>query len=89
MKHMAIRVTGKVQGVFFRASTRQVAVTCAIHGFVRNESDGSVYIEAEGEEANLRRFIEWCKKGPSGARVDKLDTAEGALRNYKDFIIDR
>lgn len=89
MKHMAIRVTGKVQGVFFRASTQQTAAACAIQGFVRNEPDGSVYIEAEGEEANLRRFMEWCKKGPSGARVDKLDTAEGTLRHYKDFIIDR
>ncbi len=62
MKHMAIRVTGRVQGVYFRASTQQTAVACAIHGFVRNEADGSVYIEAEGEEANLQRFMEWCKR---------------------------
>jgi len=89
MKHIAIRVTGRVQGVYFRASTQQTAEACAVHGFVRNEPDGSVYIEAEGHEADLQRFMEWCKKGPPGARVDKLDSAEGSLRHFKGFTIDR
>jgi len=89
MKHIAIRVSGKVQGVYYRASTQQTAEVCAIRGFVRNEPDGCVYIEAEGEDENLDRFIAWCRKGPAGARVDALDLAEGALRSFEGFRIER
>jgi acylphosphatase len=48
MNHVSIRISGKVQGVFFRASTKGKAEQYGINGFVRNEKDGSVYIEAEG-----------------------------------------
>lgn len=89
MKHIAIRVSGKVQGVYYRASTRQTAEVCAIRGFVRNEPDGSVYIEAEGEDENLDRFIGWCRIGPAGARVDALNLTEGVLRYFQGFRIER
>jgi acylphosphatase len=48
MKHINIKITGKVQGVFFRASTKAVADQIGVKGFVKNEKDGSVYVEAEG-----------------------------------------
>lgn len=89
MKHFSIRVTGRVQGVFFRASTQKAAEQNAVHGFVRNEPDGSVYIEAEGEETDLDRFIEWCKSGPPAARVEKVESREGHLHNFNGFRIDR
>ena len=82
MRHLNIRVFGRVQGVFFRTSAKERADDLGIKGFVRNESDDTVYIEAEGEEENLQKFLEWCKKGPEGAAVEKIETAEGELKNF-------
>jgi acylphosphatase len=88
-KHFNIRVAGRVQGVFFRASTKSAADRLNINGFVRNERDGSVYIEAEGEEDNLEKFIEWCKEGPSGAKVQSCDARVGDVEEYTEFLIAR
>lgn len=88
-KHFTIRITGKVQGVFFRASAHDVARQLSITGFVRNEPDGSVYIEAEGDEEKLEKFITWCKKGPPRAVVEDVRVAEGPLVYFKSFIIER
>lgn len=87
MKHVSIRVYGRVQGVFFRASTKEVAEKLAISGSVRNEYDGSVAIEAEGDEEAIARFIEWCHKGPKLARVNRCEVAEGEVQNIKSFYI--
>lgn len=66
-------VTGKVQGVGFRFSTNQVANELGIGGLVRNENDGSVYVEANGSEEKIDQFIEALRKGPSpAANVDKV-----------------
>ncbi|WP_431293764.1 acylphosphatase [Pedobacter sp. P26] len=56
MKHLNIKVTGKVQGVGFRETTKIIANQMMVNGFVRNEKDGSVYIEAEGEEIFWKNF---------------------------------
>ena len=87
MKHFSIRVVGKVQGVFFRASTKETADELGIKGMVRNEPDGSVYIEAEGEDETLIRFMEWCKKGPRMARVERCEIDEKGIQNFKNFSI--
>jgi acylphosphatase len=89
MKHIAIRVSGKVQGVFFRANTKTQADNFGLKGFVRNEPDGSVYIEAEGDEKSLDKFVQWCNKGPSFANVDACEVDEGELKNFSDFVIQR
>jgi acylphosphatase len=86
-KHFNIRVSGRVQGVYFRASTKRKADDLDIKGFVRNEPDGSVYIEAEGNEIQMTQFIEWCNKGPESARVSACTVAEGAGRNFDAFQI--
>lgn len=88
-KHVDIRVSGKVQGVAFRASTAQKAKALDLSGFVRNENDGSVYIEAEGDPGNLDELVEWCKKGPPAAIVKSCDVREASLKHYKDFSIQR
>ncbi|MFZ6011835.1 MAG: acylphosphatase [Bacteroidota bacterium] len=88
-KHFSIQVFGKVQGVFFRASTQERAHELNIHGFVRNERDGSVYIEAEGEEHALQQFIQWCQHGPRQARVERCLVREGDLRGFENFNITR
>ena len=88
-KHFNIRITGLVQGVFFRASTKQKADSLGVTGLVRNEPDGSVYVEAEGEEDDLTRFIDWCHRGPEHARVEKCEVEEEDVRNFKRFTIAR
>jgi len=57
MRHLNIRVSGKVQGVFFRASTKEQADQLGVKGFVRNEPNGDVYIEVEGDEEKLKIFF--------------------------------
>ena len=88
-KHLSIKVSGLVQGVFFRASTKAEAEGLDIKGLVRNEPDGSVYIEAEGEEQNVDAFVEWCRKGPPRAIVRKCEIKEGPVINSNRFIIER
>jgi acylphosphatase len=87
MNHLSIHVEGKVQGVFFRASTKEKADELDIKGFVQNENDGRVYIEAEGEEDALKEFTTWCKNGPSRAIVRSINISEGDLKNFSDFKI--
>jgi acylphosphatase len=88
-KHLVIRVTGKVQGVYYRASAAEQARKLGIAGIVRNEPDGSVYLEAEGDEEALQAFVSWCRKGPPRARVETLSANEGTLKNYTTFEIVR
>lgn len=87
MKHLSVKVTGKVQGVFFRASTKDVAKKFGISGFVCNHPDGSVVIEAEGEEENLNQFMEWCHHGPLRAIVDSVIIEFGDLMGFKKFEV--
>jgi acylphosphatase len=86
-KHFNIKVSGKVQGVYFRDTTKKEAKKSDICGFVRNEMDGSVYIEAEGEIINLEGFMDWCKKGPAAAKVTGIQIEESAMKGFKDFEI--
>jgi len=86
-KSYRITVSGKVQNVGFRFYTVQTAGEFNIDGFVKNEPDGSVYIEAEGEEDALEAFMHWCRQGPQWARVDRFDIQEQPLMNYKEFRV--
>lgn len=86
-KHLNITIYGLVQGIFFRASTKRVADQLGIKGFVRNEPNGSVYIEAEGEKSSLDKFLNWCKQGPSAAQVEKVEVREGKPQNFTNFQI--
>lgn len=88
-KHFGIRISGRVQGVFFRASTKEKAESLRLQGFVRNEPDGSVYAEAEGEEEGLNAFVDWCRHGPPLALVEKCVIEEGPVKNFSHFIIER
>ncbi|WP_394800297.1 acylphosphatase [Mucilaginibacter daejeonensis] len=87
IKHLNITVKGKVQGVFYRASTKAVADQLGIRGFVRNESNGDVYIEAEAEPTLIDMFLDWCNEGPERARVTSVDTTEGEVKNYRNFEV--
>lgn len=87
MKHLNINVYGLVQGVFFRASAKEEADKLNLTGFAKNMPDGSVYVEAEGEENNLEKLIKWCNKGPLMAQVDEVEVSEGSLKDFKEFRI--
>ena len=88
MKHLRIRIYGRVQRIGYRFHSMQVAYKYDVKGLVRNMTDGSIYIEAEGEDRNMDMFVEWCKKGPMGARIDNIVTEEGEMKNYSSFDID-
>jgi acylphosphatase len=89
MKHFSIVVRGRVQGVFFRASAREIALQLSLNGMVRNEPDGSVYIEAEGDEEALNRFVSWCRKGPPRAIIAEVIVKEDQVKNFRSFDIER
>ena len=90
MKHVSIHITGKVQGVFFRASTKEKADEFAIKGTVRNNGDGTVSVQAEGDDAAIDKFIEWCRQGPPNARVEHCEVVDiVSSGNFKNFSIVR
>ena len=82
-----IKVAGKVQGVWFRDSTLKKAQELDIKGFVKNQADGSVYIEAEGTPKAIKEFIKWCHEGPPFAKVDSLEIKDLELTPFDKFKI--
>lgn len=86
-KHFNIKIYGLVQGVFFRATAKEHADKLGIKGFAKNIPDGSVYIEAEGEENNLKEFIDWCKSDPLMAKVEKVEASEEVIENFSKFEV--
>jgi len=67
-------IRGRVQGVYFRASTVREARRLGLTGWVKNRNDGAVEIVAEGEEDQVKDLLSWAQRGPSTARVDSVDT---------------
>ena len=83
-----IHVTGWVQGVGFRWSAANEAKNRGITGFVKNLSNGSVYIEAEGSREKLNAYVEWCKKGPRFGVVESVTADPSPTVNYTDFRVE-
>lgn len=73
MKRALVVVRGSVQGVFFRAEARDRARSLGIAGWVRNAPDGTVEATFEGDEEKVKSMVEWCRRGPPGARVDDIE----------------
>lgn len=73
-----VRVRGRVQGVWFRASARDEALGLGLAGWVRNCPDGSVELLARGPREAVDRLVEWCRRGPPGARVDAVERVDEA-----------
>jgi len=78
-----------VQGVFFRQSTIEKARELDITGWVRNCEDGSVELEAEGDESLLKVFVQWCHRGPRNAVVQNVEVKNSDVKNYSAFEIKR
>lgn len=86
MKRVHVYISGRVQGVFFRAETQRTAKGFNLTGWVRNISDGRVEALFEGEDTNMDKMLDWCHIGPPAARVEKVLTEEepytGELRDF-------
>ncbi|MEL6944050.1 MAG: acylphosphatase [Bacteroidota bacterium] len=89
MKHYNIKVSGKVQGVYFRASTKMEAERLGINGFVQNEMDGSVYVEAEGATEQIEQLLNWCKIGSPMSNVEKVEFEKSTTVGFQTFDIRR
>jgi acylphosphatase len=80
-------VRGSVQGVFFRVETRDRARSLGLAGWVRNQPDGSVEAAFEGEAERIESMVEWCRRGPAGARVDDVELTWGDPAGEDGFSI--
>jgi acylphosphatase len=89
MESKRIIVRGRVQGVGFRYSTLNAANKFGIKGWVKNQVDHSVLIEAEGEDLNMNLFLDWVNKGPALSRVDEVLISQASIKNYNRFEIKR
>ena len=88
MKRAHIFVSGRVQGVFYRATTQEVARKLRLKGWVRNLPDGRVEIVVEGPEDALKALIDWCWEGPPLARVEDVKVIwEEPTREFEDFVV--
>ncbi|OGV96005.1 hypothetical protein A2W24_02985 [Microgenomates group bacterium RBG_16_45_19] len=87
MKHLNLTVTGRVQGVSFRNFTQVKAASLGLKGFVMNQADGTVYIEAEGKAEALKDLITWLKQETPLARVEMVAIKTGKIQGFATFEI--
>ncbi|MEX2475220.1 acylphosphatase [Marinobacter sp.] len=87
-KRWTMLISGKVQGVSYRASTQQIAKQLGVTGYARNLPDGRVEVVAQGAVENLQAFRIWCAKGPSAAEVTGITVSEDDAENeeFRDFL---
>ena len=77
MKAVCLKIHGIVQGVWFRAGTKEAAEKYRVSGWVRNTPDGCVEAFAQGPAEAVESLVRWCRRGPAGARVDQVDVTPG------------
>lgn len=88
MKRMHVWISGRVQGVAFRHYTVKTALALKLKGWVRNLGDGRVETVFEGEDDPVDSMLDWCRQGPSLARVTYVDVKEEPWRgDFQDFDI--
>ena len=81
-------ISGKVQGVFFRAETQRAALARGVTGWVKNRLDGTVEAVFEGPEQSVVSMVEWCKRGSPASRVEDIDVRWGkGLQEFSGFDI--
>lgn len=83
-------ISGKVQGVFFRSSTKDIAKKLGLYGWVRNLADGRVEAVFEGEKDAIEKMLEWCKVGPEYAKVTGIEVIREEFKgDFKEFLLRR
>lgn len=86
-KQVEIVVEGKVQGVYFRKSTKEIASLLDLCGFVKNQPNGTVLIHASGTDAQIDQLITWCGVGPPSATVNNVKVKTKKIEKYNSFEI--
>jgi acylphosphatase len=86
-KRSRVRVRGAVQGVFFRAETRDRAHSLGVAGWVRNVPDGSVEAVFEGDPERVESMVDWCRRGPRGAEVAEVEVFDEDPQGAKGFAV--
>jgi acylphosphatase len=87
VRRAALIITGRVQGVLYRAEARREARKLGLTGFVRNREDGTVHAEAEGADTAVGAFIRWCRRGPENARVEDVKVEEREPEGGEGFVV--
>jgi acylphosphatase len=82
-----LRVTGRVQGVWFRESCRQVAARLGVAGTVANRADGAVVVVVEGRPPAVEALVAWCREGPPGAEVTDVEVDDETPQGLVDFRV--
>ena len=89
MQAIQIKIYGKVQGVWFRKSTQLKAQEIGLQGTVRNLSDGTVWVEAEGTTAQLQNLVDWCHIGSKHAHVERVEVIPSVSKGLEGFVVVR
>lgn len=87
MKRTRVVVSGRVQGVFFRATCARLAREAGVGGYVRNRSDGGVEAAFEGTNDAVDRMVDWCRSGPELARIDEVEAVAEDLVGDVSFRV--
>lgn len=87
MPTVQLLIKGKVQGVFYRATARQIADRIGITGWIKNTREGNVEATVSGTEEQLKKFISWCKKGSEKAVVDEVVITEKEETLFDEFVV--
>ena len=87
MKNLRIKISGKVKKTGFLFFAKQFSKIYHITGFAKYTGNTTLLIEAEGEETRLNKFIEYCKEGPLGSKINGFDIREGEIKHYHSFDI--
>ncbi|WP_413168419.1 acylphosphatase [Capilliphycus salinus ALCB114379] len=88
-QRVRVLISGRVQGVGFRYSTREAAIQRNVNGWVKNLPDGRVEAVLEGSQTDVESMIEWCHQGPPGAVVKEVSVAEESPEGLQNFEISR
>jgi acylphosphatase len=89
MATLNLLIKGRVQGVFYRATAKEIADKIGIKGWVKNTSDGDVEMSISGSDDALQEFIKWCWQGPKSAKVTDVIVTSPEQTNYNEFKVIR
>jgi len=87
MRRINIFIYGYIQGVFFRANIKELALRLKINGWVRNNLDGAVEAVFEGDDKDIEKMLSYCNKGPVGSKVDKVNVKEEEVEYERGFEV--
>lgn len=85
--HRTLRITGKVQGVWYRKSAVEKGRELGLNGTAQNLPDGAVAVQVEGAPGGVEAFIAWCRSGPPLARVEAVAISEGTVIGLQGFHV--